>query len=530
MNRRLLRSLLPLLLIFVLFSLASAALTSTAALGEASALQPAPGLSNQQSFPNCRYGATPTDPEQMQALDQLNAGWYINFKPYPYEDPYRTQAEFTPLIWIQQILDENGFTDEWYSWPALDQRFAEDIWNNTGRVYLVGNEVGRLGQGQMQPHKYAEAFHDISTFIKQNDPTARIAISGLVQVTPMRLQYLDLVWDAYQRQYGRDIPVDVWNMHLYVLPEVEEKDGQLRPSNAGVALGTDIELGMRRSSGSPTDCMDPHDDIYCRAEHDSMAIFERQVQAMRQWMKDHGQQNKPLIISEYSILWRYRLENGRCLEDEFGNCFDPNRVSDFMRYGFDYLNNATDPRLGYPLDGDRLVQQWMWFSLHNGVNATGGSSNLLSDDWQQLNAIGRTFRDYVAAEPLAHNLVIDRIPLVRVASDQITQAGVNLTVEFRNSGNGPVQQPFTVSFYADEARTQLIGSTVIEAAVAGCATRSYTAGVRWSDLQQGRNDFWIELDSQRQIQEGPEGDGDNIGQGAVIVYERRTVLPLVLGG
>ena len=47
-------------------------------------------------------------------------------------------------------------------------------------------------------------------------------------------------------------------------------------------------------------CGDPL--VYCFAEHDNMAIFDQQVRAMRTWMKNHGQQNKPLIISEYSLL------------------------------------------------------------------------------------------------------------------------------------------------------------------------------------------------------------------------------------
>ena len=29
---------------------------------------------------------------------------------------------------------------------------------------------------------------------------------------------------------------------------------------------------------------------------------------MRTWMKNHGQQNKPLIISEYSLLWSHDID------------------------------------------------------------------------------------------------------------------------------------------------------------------------------------------------------------------------------
>ena len=72
----------------------------------------------------------------------------------------------------------------------------------------------------------------------------------------------------------------------------------------------------------------------------------------RRWMKDHGQQNKPLIISEYGVLMA------------LGYGFPADRVNDFMTASLTYLLNATDPDLGYPSDGNRLVQRWAWFSLN----------------------------------------------------------------------------------------------------------------------------------------------------------------------
>lgn len=477
---------------------------------------------------NCRYGVTPTEPEQIPAVSQLGAGWYLTFEPYPYEGAEPPQATFVPLIWTLQDTEPGQWLDSWRSNPPLNQAFADYIASNPGRLYLVGNEVDRLGQGGMQPHVYAAAYHDIHAFIKGHDPTAQVAVSGLVQVTPMRLQYLDLVWEAYLRRYGTAMPVDVWNMHLYVLPEVEEVGGQLRPSNAGVAVGTDTNLGMRKSDGSSAACADPFDNVYCRAEHDDMQIFDRQVRSMREWMKGHGQQEKPLIISEYSILWRYRVEDGSCLKDEFGRCFDPVRVSRFMEEGFDYLTNTRSAEQGYRADDNRLVQQWMWFSLHNGVNATGGSSNLLTDDFRDLNAIGRTFRDHVAAEALYGNLVIGRVPPVQARLGPGGQTTAPLKVQFRNNGNAAITQPFEVSFYADAGLTQQIGAATVTGAVEGCATRPYEATVTWSGLREGQHDFWVVLDSQDAIQESTAGEGDNIGRGTVYVYERQVQLPLVV--
>jgi hypothetical protein len=108
------------------------------------------------------------------------------------------------------------------------------------------------------------------------------------------------------------------------------------------------------------------DEIYCSAEHDDMNVFASQVLSMRQRMKDHGQQDKPLMISEYSILWPYYHNGQACgFKDEYGNCFDPPRVANYLANSFDYLlNQAIDPELGYKLDGNRLVQQWLCSGVH----------------------------------------------------------------------------------------------------------------------------------------------------------------------
>ncbi len=70
-------------------------------------------------------------------------------------------------------------------------------------------------------------------------------------------------------------------------------------------------------------------------------------------MRDHGQRNKPLIISEYGVLFT---------EDRG---FTVDRVNDYMTNTFRYLLYATDPDIGYPADGNRLVQRWLWFSLNS---------------------------------------------------------------------------------------------------------------------------------------------------------------------
>ena len=67
-----------------------------------------------------------------------------------------------------------------------------------------------------------------------------------------------------------------------------------------MALGTDPALAIRESGDDKNRCA--NSDVYCWAEHDDLTVFAQQVVAMRTWMKQHGQQNKPLILTEYSLL------------------------------------------------------------------------------------------------------------------------------------------------------------------------------------------------------------------------------------
>ena len=87
-------------------------------------------------------------------------------------------------------------------------------------------------------------------------------------------------------------------------------------------------------------------------DHDNLDMIVQQIRDFRQWMADHGQRNKPLIDTEYGIL----------VTEDLG--FDYPRVRTFMLGSFNrFLNDLVDPNLGYPEDGNRLLQEWFWFAL-----------------------------------------------------------------------------------------------------------------------------------------------------------------------
>jgi hypothetical protein len=69
-------------------------------------------------------------------------------------------------------------------------------------------------------------------------------------------------------------------------------------------------------------------------------------------MNARGLRDKPLWITEYGVL----MPDWYVTDDQ---------VKAFMTGSFDYLLSATDAGIGYPADGNRLVQRWAWNSLND---------------------------------------------------------------------------------------------------------------------------------------------------------------------
>jgi hypothetical protein len=482
--------------------------------------------------PNCRYGIAPASNNHITWLDDFGVGWYLTFGSTA--RPAENFAEFVPIIRTRQDRDANFKRLPSYTVDPDFPQLKINIEKRPGALWVVGNEVDRWKlQDDIMPDLYAEAYHEVYNFIKNTDPTAQVAISALVEVTPGRLQYLDIVWNSYLKKYRTTMPVDVWNMHLYTLPE--RKWGTDDVSTfAFIANGTDPNLAKFDSGLARDPKLCPRDDVYCLAEHDDMDIFAEQVTSMRKWMKDHGQQNKPLIISEYSILYPYKDEGGgNCsIRDEEGNCFSPSRVIKFMDSSFNYLENTKDPNLGYPLDENRLVQQWLWYSTWVDPESDfgGNSSNLLETGLGPMSAIGKNFHDEVGAKPLTTNL----FPVNPVGGSASTNSNstvdVILSVGVMNNGNHVTADNIQVTFYSDEGLNKEIGTAVIPkpsnfyAGMVGCARKTIRVETLWENLSQGIHQYWVRVDGDDSIPESDEND--NVASGFVWVDpQHQTYLP-----
>jgi hypothetical protein len=334
-------------------------------------------------------------------VGQLHAGWYHNFALLG-SPPHPAGMGYVQTI---RISDDGPFADKECSacpaWNIL-QAIAQA---NRGSLWVIGNEPDR--QDYTRAGRYAEIYHDFYTFLKAVDPTCQIAVGGVVQPTPIRLQYLDMIRNAYQVRYGGPLPVDVWNVHNYVLREGESGWG------CGIPPGTDPALAIDYG-------IQDHDDVNAWAWH---------LRLMRAWMQLRGYQDRPLIITEYGIL----------MPEIYG--YDYDRVRQFFLATSNWLTTTTDPEIGYPADGNRLVQGWAWYSLNDpAFEGFTSWSHLFDPDTHAITPLGLDYAAYTA--PLTTPSVdLQVTALLRGASVPGPEGRYSTTVQAHiyNAGSGTAE-------------------------------------------------------------------------------------------
>ncbi len=276
----------------------------------------------------------------------LRAGWYVNWTADPEATPIHG-ATFVPIVWIG--------AQELQPPPEEIARLAR---THPGALWLIGNEPDVRWQDNVTPADYARFYHRAYLTLKAADPTAWVAIGGVGQPSPLRLRYIEAILDEHRRQFGVEMPVDVWNIHAFIL---REERG---------SWGLDIPPGFEDAAG----------ELYEIQDNDNLALLAHQVITFRRWMAEHGYRERPLIISEYGVV----------MPEEYG--FDVARVAAFLEGSFDFFLTATDAELGYPTDGNRLVQAWCWFSLGDDLYPTG---NLFDPATGQLTPLGERWLRYL---------------------------------------------------------------------------------------------------------------------------------------
>jgi hypothetical protein len=277
-------------------------------------------------------------------------GWWLAWRVEP-NPPQVAGTRFVQMVRFQR---------EGYK-PSLAE-ITRAARANPGALWLMGNEPDVAWQDNATAEQYAATYGELYPAIKAADPTALVAIAGVSQPTPLRLAYLDSILAAYRQQYGAEMPVDVWNVHTFIL---REEQG---------SWGVGIPPGMTAQQGQ----------LYEIDDHADIDILKQQVADFRRWMAERGFRDRPLVVSEYGIL----------MPASYG--FPPDRVASFLADSFDYFLTATDPETGYAPDENRLVQAFCWYSASDTVYPT---PNLFTPETKAITPVGEMFTAYVAGLP-----------------------------------------------------------------------------------------------------------------------------------
>jgi hypothetical protein len=426
---------------------------------EASSLLYLPALSSTTGqAPLCRLGINVTKaPVAEFKLSQLRTGWYIDYRAHV-SAAHPNGAAYMPVISLEQVGDSDYASSP--SGSALDAAIAD----NLGADWIIGNEPDRrFYQNDMVPAAYARAYHDLYHYIKAKDPRARIFAGAIVQPTPLRLQYLDLVLQNYWDRYGEAMPVDGWAIHNFIL---NERSCAHYNGDPFICWGADIPPGIDATDGLIIGL----DELEKTAD---VAFFSEQVIRFRQWMADNGYRNRPLYVSEFGIL----------MPEDRG--FPPAVVNDFMTRTFDFLLAASDENLGYPADKNRLVQRLAWYSTldpsFNGSLFQSTSSEPLKPPFE-LTAIGRNYREY--AEPIALAADFQLLDISQKSPVAVTGSAavsVTLAATVSNAGNNQWPAPAVVNFYLGDPAAGGVYLGAAAVALSGCG-QTATAEFVWQDV------------------------------------------------
>ncbi len=328
------------------------------------------------------FGAARASIQQYPEIASLRAGWYLDWRtrvnperPNGMEYAQAIRLHQTTVCPIRTSPDRVACPysiPHAYTYSPSESSIQAIARANLGSLWLIGNEMDRRdwwggGQDEILPELYAEAYHELYYIIKEADPTAKVAIGGVVQATPLRMAYLTRIWNRYQLLYGEPMPVDIWNVHTFIIREQAK------------GWGADIPPGFDDLSGEYI--FDPLPD----PEHISIELIDEQIRRFRTWMKERGQQQKPLIVTEYGVLYHNSMLGVPNEDDQ--------TVIDFMTDSFDYFLRTADCEIGYAADDCRLVQRWLWFSLDfkEDFNIYG---KMFDPDTKEIMKTGRAFRDY----------------------------------------------------------------------------------------------------------------------------------------
>ncbi len=318
----------------------------------------------------CRFGVAGLAKNSVYNMDLHVAkiGGFINWSTNPGRD-LPSDVSFVRVINVADPFDDTTAAN---NAKALAKNYPGSAWQIGNEPDTSYTNADGSGQDNITAQQYGHRFRVLAQAIRSADPYAKIGFGSIVQPTPIRLYYLNLAWEQLKTETGSATQasslIDFWSIHSFILNEV---DGQ---------WGTGVPKGYQSTWGQPVHITN-YADTY------NSTIFANRIRTFRQWMKDRGQQNKGLWITEYGSLFPPFDPPGI----DYVNVSDQ-KTAEFMVKTFDFLVNTVDSNTGMPADGNHLVQRWFWYSLNDNRDNYGGT--LFDPQTGDATPVGQAFIDY----------------------------------------------------------------------------------------------------------------------------------------
>jgi len=359
--------------ICILFTVLMLAVGPVSASPRSSATVQQPQVATVATTQTCHFGIAVVSPFTGYDLSSLGVGSYIDFK----RD--RTTNVPANIDYYAVLYVGHKSTNDYYK-PLLPTIIA----NNPGGTWIVGNEPDSEVnyQDHLSAQAYAQRFFEMATSIRHLDPSAKIGFGPIIQASPVRLYYLTLAMNKLVQLAGSSAAahalIDFYPIHAYNLNEAELYDA----SGKSISWGAGVPVGFNAASWPAPELIHPEWGETWKTY--DINIFKTRVTAFRQWMKDQGEQNKPMWITEYGSLFPPEGNPYLYASDQDS--------ANYMVQTYDFMLGYQDPSLGYAADSYRLVQKWTWFSLNDTRSHFGGS--LYNPANQRLTPVGEKFYAY----------------------------------------------------------------------------------------------------------------------------------------
>lgn len=193
-----------------------------------------------------RFGVTTGPNVDRYDLSGFPADAFLDWRSYSYDTVPNFMTYFPTIVFFRTAAGRSYYTPNGDALVAAARRYP-------GATWIIGNEADTIWQHNVRPEVYARLYNEIYTIITGVDPTAKFSFTSLATVSPLRLEWVNRAWEGYRRQFGVDMPVDVWNIHTYWVNEMHNEWGAEIPAGidnaVGYAEGAWIEVADSGASG-----------------------------------------------------------------------------------------------------------------------------------------------------------------------------------------------------------------------------------------------------------------------------------------